>query len=624
MPHLFPVHLFVGVCIVVLSANSLLAGPTITTVTTVDTTMSCALAPLTAPNSLPIGPYCASVLGTGFTPDVQVTVGGRPVVVLNVNGPTQLTIAGAGVAAWDGSSQPLIATAGGSSSTAFQVFVGTRNAKTSWAAASRLLEQAAFGPKHADVLRIQQIGVEEWITEQLRWTKTPPYGDLTFQFYNDYQGRFCFNALNAPDQLRQRVAFALSQLFVVSSSKVPMAATAYYHNMLYDLAFTSYPALLRAVTKSTAMGFYLDMAGSAKASADDGTRPNENYAREVLQLFSIGTVLLDSSAQPVTTNGHTIAAYNQDTISNFARAFTGWGLPGGQVFETPEMVSDNSRHDTDIPKRLLTVAGGPTLSYEATTNGNVVTELDQALANIASHPNVAPFITKVLIQHLVTSNPSPNYIQRVAKQFAKTGGDMKTVLRAILTDSEARAGDLGSDSNADFGHLTEPAQWLSSMCRALNITAPDLGNNLLYVLSGALGQVILTPPSVFNFYSPTHLLPPSLGLNGRLLAPEFQINTAAGAYQRLLTTRTSGLSGSINGAVVTSPNATIDLSPYANIAGIPDLLVDALEATMTHGHMPAAMKTRILAELQNAPSPFARTSLAVFLVATSSYYQVNH
>jgi len=599
--------------------------PTISAVTTTNVLSGCAVTPTTPQNSLPIGPYCASVSGSGFSQGAQVTVGGRPVAVLTVPSATQLTIAGAGVVAWDGTSQPVVVSTGTAPSQPFQVLVGTPNAKATWAAASRFLEQAAFGPKYSDVIHVQQVGLDAWITEQSRWRQSPPYGTVNFQYYNGYPARFFYNAVNAPDQLRQKMTFALSQFFVVSANNTVDGNVAWYYNMLYNLAFTNYPTLLAAVTTSPAMGDFLNMAGNEKASGGvNGTQPNQNYGREVLQLFSIGTTLLDSTATPITVNGIGVPTYTQNTIVNFSRVFTGWTI-NNENYSVP-MVASNLYHDTDItlqPKTLLSLPGGPTLPYETTTNGDVVIELGQALANIESHPNVAPFVSKFLIQHFVTSNPSPAYVQRVGNTFHQTNGNMMMVLRAILMDREARAGDVNPDANSTFGHLKEPALWVASLCRAFNTTVVDQVNGLDGISAG-LGQPIFYPPSVFNFYSSHNPLPPSLGEQPGLLGPEFQIEGTSTAYYRLEETEQSGLAGGMWDSILYTPYGTTDLTPYVAIVGIPDLFVDALDAAMTHGQMPDQMKTIIMTELANPSWPTAQTAQAIQMIADSSYYEVSH
>jgi uncharacterized protein (DUF1800 family) len=581
---------------------------------------------VTPANAIPIGPYCATITGGQFGAGAQVTVGNRPAAIISVDSSSQITIAGAGIAAWDGTYQPVTVAVGGVSSHPFSLLVGTLNAKVSWAAASRFLEQAAFGPSHSDVVHLQQVGFNQWLVEQFRWKKSPPYA-LDPGDYGYYAAQFFANADNAPDQLRQKLTFALTQLFVVGvGNTIPQRVFPYY-NMLYDLAFTNYPAILYAVATSPGMGFYLNIAGNQKAS--NGSQPNQNFAREVLQLMSIGTVMLDQSGRPIISNGKTVPTYNQSTIENFARVYTGWDFQAAvngdysEPFSVP-MVANNAYHDTDItihPKVLLSVPGLQ-LPYQITTSGDAVEELGQALANIEAHPNVAPFISKFLIQHFVTSNPTPQYVNRVAQVFQSSHGAISSVMQAILLDQEARAGDKVPDSDPTFGHLKEPAVWLTGITRAINYPVPypafSGGYTIISAISGWLGQSIFYPPSVFNYYSPSYEIPSALGLAPGTLGPEFQTLSTSNALGRLTYVEGYNITGYDWNAAFPSANL------YANLSGLPDLLVDALDATMTQGRMPAAMRTAILAQLPNSQTPFQAASLATFMVATSSYYQVSH
>ena len=600
--------------------------PSISGVSTGSNNATCINTPVNAANTIPIGPYCATITGANFGTDTAVAVGGRTAIVLSVDSLTQITIAGAGVVPWDGTAQPVVVTSGGVSSLPFFITVGTPNARVSWSAASRFLDQTTFGPTHDDIVRLQTLGFTTWLIGQFRTPQNSPYGTTDLGEYPYYPSRFFFNAASAPDQLRQRVAFSLSQLFVVSADTLGTPENvAPYYNMLYSLSFSNYPTILSAVTISPAMGAYLNMAGNVKASGGpNGTIPSQNFAREVLQLFSIGPVLLDETGTPVTNNGVPVAAYSQTTIGNFARVFTGWNIVDSALISP--MVPNNETHDTDItvnPKVLLSVPGGPVLPYQTTTSGDAATELGQALVNIEAHPNVAPFISKFLIQHLVTSNPSPAYVRRVATRFAQTNGDMKTVLMTILLDSEARAGDSNVDGNPSFGHLREPALWLTGLCRSLNSTVTDL-SNALPNYSATLGEPMFYSPSVFNFYAPTYALPASFGLQPGLLAPEFQIQSPSEAYQRVWIAATSTLTGGLWSSTFSSPDGYVDLSPYVNLSSEPDLLVDALDAMLTHGQMPTSLKTLLLGAIQTTPPPIQQTTLAIYLLATSSYYQVIH
>jgi uncharacterized protein (DUF1800 family) len=266
------------------------------------------------------------------------------------------------------------------------------------------------------------------------------------------------NALQGGDQLRQRTAFSLSQIWVISGITINTPA-AYnpYIRMLNSDAFSTYDQVMRDVTLSPGMGWYLDMANSAKAA--NGAIANENYARELMQLFTLGTFLLnDDGTLKLDASGNPIPTYDEAAIQNFARAFTGWTYKAccgaTQTFPTSTskadftsaMVSIDAQHDT-ASKTLL---NGQVLAAGRTTQQ----DLDDALANIFNHPNLPPFISKQLIQHLVSSNPSPAFVARISTVFKNNGsgvrGDLKAVIKAILLDPEARQGDAAAHRRRDL------------------------------------------------------------------------------------------------------------------------------------------------------------------------------
>ncbi len=339
--------------------------------------------------------------------------------------------------------------------------------------ASRLLRQSTWGPTPALVDHVIQVGTSAFLDEQFAATPSD-YPDTlkTDGSLEPLQERFFQNALTGPDQLRQRVAFALSQIFVVSGVKVsdPRAMVP-YQKMLLNGAFGNYYDMLRNVTLSAAMGEFLDMVNNKKADTVKGLSPNENYAREVLQLFSLGLVMLGPDGVPVPSAANTTPTYDQSTVADLARVFTGWtygdskaGQPTAQnpAFYDGPMEPVEKFHD----------AGGKTvLGMPIAPNLTTTQDLDAALNIIFQHQNVGPFISKQLIQHLVTSNPSTAYVQRVAAVFANNGagvrGDLKAVVKTILLDPEAALGQPNS------GHLQEPALFLASILRVLNASVVD-------------------------------------------------------------------------------------------------------------------------------------------------------
>ncbi len=408
--------------------------------------------------------------------------------------------------------------------------------------ASRFLNQTTFGAKLSEIRHLQGVGIDNWLDEQISLPVTlqepcmqAVLDDPDLPLYqNSRQESWFLNSAEGEDQFRQRMAFAWSQLFVVSdqgSLGNEVMGLAKYYDMLALNAFGNYRDLLEDVTKNTMMGFYLGMFRNAKADPVAGTQPDENYAREVLQLFSIGlhqlnmdgTEILDIDDNPIPT-------YDQTVIENFARVFTGWNYAGcpdnnwewchpgqDEVDGYAPMEPIEAYHDTD-PKTLLNgqlVPGGQTAQQD----------LDAALDNIFNHPNVPPFISKQLIQRFVTSNPSPAYVLRVSNVFANNGsgvrGDMEAVMRAILTDDEARNNSF--ITQPAYGKLKEPLIRYLNILRAFEARSPT-GRYGNWNPEFAYLQRALGSPSVFNFYKPGFQLPGPIRDQG-LVSPEFQITS---------------------------------------------------------------------------------------------------
>lgn len=411
--------------------------------------------------------------------------------------------------------------------------------------AARFLFQATYGPRPGEVEALQQKGFASWLDEQFAMptvSHLATYDQLLATSGEDpnpglVRESFFAQAVQGPDQLRQRVAFALSELFVVSDQNAVLRnnpeALASYLDLLAGKSFGNFRDLLEGVTLSPAMGIYLNMAGSSKSIPQLGVNPNENYAREILQLFSIGlyelhpdgTLRLDATNQPIPT-------YDQDVVKAFARAFTGWTL-GGQNQGDPRKFFR--------PERNFRVPMEPWTLYHASDekqllDGNVLpagqsahTDLQQALDLIFKHPNTGPFFCRGLIQKLVTGNPSPGYVYRCGQAFADNGagvrGDLKAVLRAILLDYEARAASLAT--RPDEGHLREPVVRVAGLLRTLD-ARPRLGRwrfaRSFDQPGKSTGQTPLRSPTVFNFFEPGYALPGEIAQSG-LVSPEFQIAT---------------------------------------------------------------------------------------------------
>jgi uncharacterized protein (DUF1800 family) len=514
--------------------------------------------------------------------------------------------------------------------------------------ALRLLRQATFGPREADVARVRALGPSAWIDEQIaiaptRYpdypyvaatrpatcvdTRVTPVQPDSYCARDNYtlfplQRQFFVNALGAPDQLRQRVAFAYSQIFVVSGiDNSRNYAMRHYQQIFLDRAFGNFEEILAAVTLSPVMGDYLDMANNNKSNPATGAEPNENYAREILQLFSIGvyklnqdgTLILDAKGKPVPT-------YDQDEIEGFAHVFTGWTyptIPGAlargnnpRSYLGP-MEPAPQNHDTGA-KTLLDGAVNP-------AGLAMRDDLARALHNIFMHPNVGPFIGRQLIQKLVTSDPTPGYVSRVAAAFndngARVRGDMGAVVRAVLLDPEARG---ARKIDPGYGKLAEPVLWVAQVARAFNASSDGV---YFRGVTGALGQPLFYAPTVFNYYPPDYVLP-GTQLNG----PEFALQTATTAINRanvantLLFSNTIAPDATVYGATGTTLNFGA-LTPYAGNAID---LVARMARLLVAGNLSSEARSAIVTAVNAIATSDAtgRVRAAAYLITTSSQYQV--
>jgi uncharacterized protein (DUF1800 family) len=414
--------------------------------------------------------------------------------------------------------------------------------------ASRFLTQSSFGIQgEQQVADLQKQGYERWMWDQFRASSDTHVGYLDSQKSREMDGRareeMSYEAvwkqwLNGQDQLRARVAWALLQIVVISNiaPDIRPYAMSSYMDMLNKNAFGNYRQLLEDVTLHPAMGYYLNMIESEKEDPTVNRKPNENYAREVLQLFSIGLYKLNQDGSSQTdASGALMPTYGANEIAGFAKAFTGWS------FGALNNSDNNAFHNHDENQDNLWVvpmkawgsyhsSGDKTLLNGFTLKGGQSPESDMktALDNIFNHANVPPFVSYRLIQRLVTSNPSPAYVQRVADVFSNNGqgvrGDLKAVVRAILLDSEAR--DATKATDPGFGKQREPVVRMANFLRATAATSKT-GNNRIQYLDSAedgLGQSPLLAPSVFNFYTP-YYSPAGPLANNKLSAPEFQLTT---------------------------------------------------------------------------------------------------
>ena len=506
--------------------------------------------------------------------------------------------------------------------------------------AVRLLEQATFGPNDDLVAHVLAVGSRAFLDEQFAapasaypalpyvpagqqasFCPTDPDPQCGRDYYSLFllQNSFFQQALSANDQLRQRVAFALSQILVTSGLDVNLAyGMGGYQQLFRDNAFGNYETILTRVTLSPVMGDYLNMVNNDKPSAT--VQPNENYARELLQLFSIGVWMLNADGtQMRDASGAPVPSYDQDTIEGFAHVLTGWTYPplSGALPRThnpKNYLADMSPVDTNHDKGAKQLLAGTVLP-----GGQAIQDdLAQAIHNVFMHPNVGPFVGKQLIQKLVTGNPTPQYVARTAAVFNDNGvgvrGDLKAVVRAILTDPEARG---AVKLDPAYGKLREPVLFMTGAARALGTQSDGV---YFGQQAKGLGQNLFYPPSVFNYYPPTYLLPDT-----EIVAPEFALANSSTAINRYNFANTL-LFGTI-APLPTLPGATGTtpaLASLSSIAGDSTALLDKLDAQLLHGTMPASMRGAILTALAAVPATdlLTRAKTAVYLVVTSPQYQV--
>jgi uncharacterized protein (DUF1800 family) len=469
------------------------------------------------------------------------------------------------------------------------------------------------------------------------------------------QRTFFSTALYGNDQLRQRVAFALHQIMVVSTANGelnrPSRMTPYLQSLDRN-AFGNYRTLLGEITLTMAMGQYLDMRLSTR------TNPNENFAREILQLFSIGTDVLNLDGSPqLDAQGMPIPSYNQTTVNEFTRVFTGWRETtpstlgsGIRDYRSPMAPRGGTNHDFNA-KTLL---NGFTTTPCSNTSGalNIAcaqADLTAALDNIFNHQNVGPFISKQLIQHLVASNPSPAYVERVARVFnndcsglypqgcTNTRGNLKLVVQAILLDPEAR-GDRKTAS--DYGKLREPAQYINGFLRAFNVKSFDKTSTSDGVLgvragnpdfTGTLDQPIFQPTTVFSYYQPGFEIPGT-----KLLGPAFNILSTSTTLRRANDINSLTYTGvqTNTSPTVASPDrprgTSIDIANLEAMAVNPNdfQITNYLNALLFHGTMSTQMRDSIVTAM-NAINDATLTTrhqkrarVAVYLAATSSQYDI--
>jgi uncharacterized protein (DUF1800 family) len=538
------------------------------------------------------------------------------------------------------------------------------------AEAYRFLNQGTFGATETDAntligLGDSSTGYSRWIDSQIirepslllpaveaAYPNPVPQGFNVGSLNAVRLERWFANVLQGEDQLRQRVAFALSEIFVVSQVGALLNlpnATASFHDMLARNAFGNFRVLLEDVTLHPAMGVYLSMLGNQKAVTGTNLRPDENYAREMMQLFSIGLVELNMDGSVRTdASGQPIPTYNQNVIEGFSRVFTGWKwdcpstLPACTFANTRPQIAPVLGYNQVKPMRLFTeqheTGSKLVLSYPgaALTNATIpagqtgAKDLQDALDNVFNHPNVAPFISKQLIQKLVTSNPSPAYVRRVAERFNNDGngnrGNLEAVVRAILLDPEARSAPRGNAA----GKLKEPLLRLTQFWRAYDATSRSgkLGaaGNFSGGVSAVFGQAQGSSPSVFNFFSPFYAPPGEIADAGRV-APEMQLATEYLNTQIANFFWTQALSRTHNATNLGVDVMYINTSAELLVASDSEALINRVAERLLGGatQMSAGLKTQAKAQIDRTAVPATnpgtalatRTADAIFFVVTS-------
>ena len=553
--------------------------------------------------------------------------------------------------------------------------------------AARFLTQASFGPTLGEINRLSLIGYNAWLTEQFAAPTSPqlPFLDQLIAqavatgqpiaVWQDKRQEIWFkNALTGNDQLRQRVAFALSQILVISDQNGALEGNpttmAHYYDMLASGSFGNYRQLLEQVTLHPSMGHYLSMFMNRKPDPAQNIRPDENYAREIMQLFSIGLVRLNTDGSVLDGNPgqagiQAVPTYDQNTIRGFAHVFTGWNYVGCVPPSAPEGPSLNwwdweycpsgpetqdwrshpglrtplkpwgegtafgaIYHAAADTKQLLNYPGVMLASGVLPAGGTPRTNLTAALDNLFNHPNVGPFIARLLIQRLVSSNPSPAYVGRIAAVFNNNGnsvrGDLRAVVRALLMDSEARTRPaLGSNA----GKLREPLLRITQLWRALDA----------HSVSGRINegwpdhysaQAAQRSPTVFNFFLPAYSLPGEIATLG-LVSPEFQITT-----DTYITRLTNELGGKIHWAWLGNPDlgawdpVQIDLSRDLQLVSQVPRLIERYDLLFMAGSMSAPMTNTLVAHLNDINlnswpgASRERVQDALWLILTSPEYVV--
>jgi uncharacterized protein (DUF1800 family) len=607
-----------------------LGSVTVTATSVVDTTKS-GSATVTLSNPVPtlgsitpgtIGPgaFQLTLYGTGFVATSTATFGGQPIQVTYVTD-TMITAVGTATSAQAGSVNVIVTNPvpGGGTSNGRSITVTTSGSPVTSAAAVRFLEQASFGPDMENLNQVQELGFDTYFQNQFAATVTPYPNPRPNDSIGNVQQSFFLNSIAGGDQLRLRAAMALNELWVVGADTIsdPTGYTNYMRTLDSD-ALTNYSTIMNDVTLTPAMGNFLNMVNNNAPAP--GQHANENYARELMQLFTLGLNQLNPDGTPVLdSSGNPIPTYTQNDVMDLGRAFTGWTFPtapgmaqqnNNPPYYGSPMIPIESEHDT----------GAKTILGQSIPAGQTAEQdLASALGIIFNHPNIGPFVATQLIEKLVTSNPSPAYVQRVAQAF-NTGtfnsygsgkrGDMQATIAAILLDPEARRGDVPATVVATDGKLREPVVMIVSLCRAFHAQTDGSG---LANEGDNMSENIFYAATVFNFFPPVNPIPQTT-LNG----PEFGIfntNTSL-ARDNVINDAVYGAMGS---------NTQLNFGPVIN-AGSQDQMISWLDTLFLHGTTPDQMK-EIIETALSAYDPTdtqGQAQAAIYLYTSSAMYQVQH
>jgi uncharacterized protein (TIGR03437 family) len=560
------------------------------------------------PNPIKPGNATITVTGTGFANGAVIYLAGAPLQTTFVSD-TQLTATttvampvGRLAAVKVGNPNP-----GAVVSTPVAIPVRLANEMVPYADAVRFLQMTTWGPTPQDVVNLQTMGQSAWLAAQFAQSPSVwPDPNNTTENVTRLQTAFFNVGLTGSDQLRQRVAFALAQILVASAVKdTTFEQMVSYQRLLGNYAFDTYRNAVAAMTLNPAMGDFLDMVNNDKANPATGTAPNENYARELMQLMTVGLVQLDATGVPLVNNGSTVPEYDQSAVTAMAKVLTGWTYgqtPGfaslwpNQPYYFGPMTAFENHHDTtekdlNLPIPCTIAAGGTAES-----------DLSAALDCIFRQTNISPFVSYRLIQRLVMSAPSPAYVGRVAGVFQSSKGNLQSVVTAILTDPEAQA--------AGTGKLAEPILYATFLLRAFNaqITAPDA----LTAQATAMGQNPLAPGSVFSYFSPFYVIPAVLPPTK---APEFQAMNASTVLARAnfaYRVATNSISSGI----------TVDLTNLTDLANNPADLVEAINQALYRGAIDPNVRSILLTAANAATTPAARVRSVLYAAGASPQYEV--